>query len=75
MNKKCPKLEKCPFFLDEMADKPGTAAIYKKSFCLGDNSDCARLMVSRKLGPKATPKDLYPNQKKRALDLIEEDKK
>jgi hypothetical protein len=75
MSKKCIKLEKCPFFHDKMSEKPATAELYKKRFCLGDNTECARWIVSQTLGPEGTPLDLFPNQKSRAQRLIDSQKK
>jgi hypothetical protein len=74
MGKKCIKLEKCPFFLDKMANKPGTAELFKKRFCLGDNTDCARWILFQALGPVEALESLFPNQKEKALKLIEEEK-
>jgi hypothetical protein len=53
-----------------MSKKPGTAEIYKKKYCLGDNVDCARYMVFQKLGKANVPADLYPNQSNIAQKLI-----
>jgi hypothetical protein len=65
----CPRIEKCPFFNDKMMlDKPGLAAMYKQHYCMDKYTECARYMVSEKLGPGAVPADLCPNQ----LDLVEQ---
>ncbi|WP_419658530.1 uncharacterized protein Dvar_73560 [Desulfosarcina variabilis str. Montpellier] len=66
----CECLPTCPFFNDKMANKPGTADMFKKKFCLGDNTNCARYIVMKKLGKPNVPPDLYPNQKKMAEQLI-----
>lgn len=66
----CPSLPKCPFFNDRMANKPAMAAMMKKSFCQGDNSKCARWIVSRAKGGPAVPADLFPNQDERVAALI-----
>ena len=66
----CECLATCPFFNDKMANKPGTAAMFKQKYCLGDNTDCARHMVLKKLGKPNVPADLFPNQKDLAERLI-----
>lgn len=68
----CPKIEKCPFFHDRMASKPSTAEMYKRSYCQGDNSQCARWVASKVL--TAVPVTLFPNQLDRAKELIAEAK-
>lgn len=64
----CPKLTKCPFFNDKMADKPAMANLYKKQFCKGNNDKCARFQVGS--AGKDVPLDLYPNQVDRVKELI-----
>ncbi len=71
MDHKCEKLEKCPFFNEKMKNMPATAAGYKRKFCLGDNSTCARYLVSTKLGGIEELQGLFPNQFDRANELIE----
>ncbi|GAB7081049.1 hypothetical protein [Megalodesulfovibrio paquesii] len=68
----CVNIEKCIFFNDKMANKPGTAALLKKSYCLGDFEACARFMVCKSLGREKTPSDLFPNQTDRAAALIKQ---
>lgn len=57
----CECLPKCPFFNDKMKDTEGLGSMYKKKYCLGDNSMCARHMIFRKLGRECVPANLYPN--------------
>ena len=64
----CEKINKCPFFQDRMSNMPGTAALYKKRFCQGNNSDCARYRVVQAGLPM--PDDLFPNMLDKALDII-----
>jgi len=66
----CECLPGCPFFNDKMEDTHGLGAIYKKKYCLGDNSKCARYMVFRQLGKQNVPVDLFPNMHDRALKII-----
>jgi hypothetical protein len=53
-----------------MGKKPGTAEMFKKKYCLGDNTDCARHMVMKNLGKPNVPSDLFPNQKNVAEQLV-----
>lgn len=66
----CECLPKCPFFNDRMADKPATAAIMKKSYCLGDSTNCARHVVFLKLGSASVPADLFPSQIDRVPGIL-----
>ena len=66
----CECLPTCIFFNDKMTNKPGTADMFKKKYCLGDNTDCARHIVMKKLGKPKVPADLFPNQKDAAERLI-----
>lgn len=64
----CPKIEKCPFFHDRMGSKPSTAEMFKKSYCQGDNTNCARWQASKVL--QAVPLTLFPNQLDRVPELV-----
>lgn len=66
----CECLGGCPFFNDKMKDKEGTASIYKKKYCQGAFSQCARHMVFKKLGRPAVPTNLYPNMQEQAKVII-----
>lgn len=66
----CKLLSSCIFFNDKMGNKPGTAAMYKKKYCQGDNMECARYMVFKALGKSKVPDNLFPNQKDRAKEVI-----
>ena len=63
----CEKLEKCPFFLDKMANMPAVADLMKQEFCKGSKTDCARYMVSS--AGVAVPSDLFPNDREKAIQL------
>ncbi|GAB6062971.1 hypothetical protein [Deferrisoma palaeochoriense] len=67
---KCECLPRCPFFNDKMANMPRMAETYKKRYCLGDNSQCARYMVFKAWGRERVPPDLFPNQRERARQLL-----
>jgi hypothetical protein len=66
----CELLGGCPFFNDQMANMPGTAAGFKRSYCQGENGNCARYMVFKALGRPRVPADLFPNQEERARKVI-----
>ena len=57
----CELLEGCIFFNGKMQEMPATAGMIKERLCRGDNSECARYMVFRKLGRSRVPLDLFPN--------------
>ena len=66
----CECLPGCPFFNDKMSDSGGMGAIYKKKYCLGDNSECARYMVFKTLGRGHVPANLYPNNVEQARAIL-----
>jgi hypothetical protein len=66
----CELLAGCLFFNDKMKDTEGLGAIYKRNYCLGENSKCARYMVFKKLGKPAVPINLYPNMMDQANRII-----
>jgi len=66
----CECLKGCPFFNDKIKDTEGMGAIYKKKYCLGDNSECARYMVFKKIGKAGVPANLYPNMHDRAKAIL-----
>jgi hypothetical protein len=53
-----------------MPDSSGLGALYKRRYCLDENSKCARHLVLTRLGAGAVPPDLYPNMSERARQLI-----
>ena len=68
----CELLKGCLFFNDKMSDQVGMGAIYKKAYCLGDSSKCARFVVAKALGRENVPANLYPNMANRACQIIED---
>ena len=66
----CECLGGCPFFNDKMPDDEGMGAIYKKKYCQGDYSACARYVIFKKLGKAAVPVNLYPNMIDKAKEII-----
>lgn len=63
----CECLSGCRFFNDKMANMPSISEMFKKSYCKGDNSKCARYVVFKALGRPKVPENLFPNQ----LDIAE----
>ena len=72
---KCEKLEKCPFYNDKMKMDSGLGAMYKKKYCEGDKSICARYIVATQLGAEYVTTNLYPNMNDVANKLLAEHKK
>ena len=66
----CECLSGCPFFNDKMKDTEGLGAIYKKKYCLGDYSECARHKIFKKFGKGNVPDNLYPNMHDRAKSIL-----
>jgi hypothetical protein len=54
-----------------MKEMEGMARIYKRRYCQGDNTECARFVVFSALGKEQVPADLYPNMRERAQAIIE----
>ena len=66
----CECLPRCPFFNDKMANMPGMAAIQKRRYCQGDNTQCARHIVLKALGREKVPPDLFPSDTDRAKAIL-----
>ena len=71
----CEKLEKCPFYQGKMDMESGLGAMYKKKYCEGDKTICARYIVATKLGSEFVNNSLYPNMNDKADKLLAENKK
>jgi hypothetical protein len=54
-----------------MPIQSGLGAIYKKKYCLGSNTKCARWLVLQNLGPEHVPNTLYPGMFDVASEIIE----
>jgi hypothetical protein len=67
----CELIKGCIFFNDQMANMPGTAKMYKTTYCKGKFAECARRLVFESLGRERVPKDLFPNQKEKAQRIID----
>ena len=64
----CERLTTCPFFAGHMANMPGVADLMKKTYCLGDETQCARYQVAS--AGTAVPPDLLPNDVGRANRIL-----
>ncbi len=71
----CEKLEKCPFYQGKMDMDSGLGAIYRKKYCEGDKSTCARYKISTTLGPEFVTNSIFPNMNDLADKMIAENKK
>ena len=67
----CPCLPRCPFFEDTVGAMPATAKMYRDRYCLAIYTRCARFLVFRKAGRENVPRNLHPNQVRRAQYLID----
>ena len=69
---KCPLIEMCIFFNDEMGNKPDLISkSFKIRFCQCSNEQCARWQVYCELGQPGVPRELYPNQADRVIKIIQ----
>lgn len=66
----CPSVVRCPFYNDQIPDKPAIINLYKARYCQDKYETCARWKVASTLGKEAVPLDLYPNQFERANQII-----
>ena len=71
----CEKLPKCPFYQGKMDINSGLGAMYKKKYCEGDKTICARYIISTKLGPEFVNNNIYPNMTDVANNLLKEHNK
>ena len=71
----CEKLAACPFYQGDMKMESGLGAMYKKKYCEGDKTACARYMVAETVGKDFVTGDLYPNMVDKAKKIIEENSK
>ena len=70
----CEKLQKCPFYQGKMNMDSGLGSMYKKKYCEGDKTLCARYIVATKLGAEYVTNSLYPNMNDAANKLLEDHK-
>jgi hypothetical protein len=68
----CENLAGCAFYNDKMDIDSAIGRMYKRRYCKGDKTLCARYMVATQLGGAFVPTDLYPNMHERAVKIVEE---
>jgi hypothetical protein len=66
----CECLAGCIFFNDKMPIDTGIGSMFKKNYCQGSSTNCARYLVFKKFGKGTVPGNLYPNQNERAKNII-----
>ena len=71
----CEKLSKCPFYNDKMDINKGIGAMYKRKYCEGDKTICARYIVATQLGAEYVTNQLHPNMNAMADKLLAEHQK
>ena len=68
----CELLSRCKFMKEGFDGDHKTRDRYKRSYCRGDNTHCARYMVYISCGSGAVPGDLQPYQSEKARIIIKE---
>ena len=71
----CEKLAKCPFYQGKMNMETGLGSMYKRKYCEGDKTQCARYRISTTVGPEFVTNNIYPNMRDLADKIIAENKK
>ena len=66
----CEFLKECLFFNNKMPIDSALGALFKKNYCQGDSTSCARYKVGKKLGREKVPADLYPIMLERVNEII-----
>lgn len=67
---RCEWAERCPFFNDEVGYSIELQEGMRARYCLGDNSDCARLHSLGLLPLTRVPDDLIPTDHERLAELV-----
>ena len=49
--------------------------MYKKKYCEGDKTTCARYIIATQLGPEFVTNNIYPNMNDLANKMLAEHKK
>ena len=68
----CENLTNCPFYNDKMNINIGLGALYKRKYCEGDKTTCARYRVASAVGKEYVTPLLYPNMDAKAEEIIQE---
>ena len=67
----CKYLNYCPVYQGKLADKEGMKKIFKRRYCEGDYSNCARYQIASTIGESHVPEGLLPNQNEKAKEVLE----
>lgn len=67
----CECIAECPFYNDKMDSALQLGPMYKRTYCLGDKTHCARYMVFEKLGKEKVPEKLYPISVEQAKGILD----
>jgi len=71
MENACPKVEKCPIFINNVLAIENAAVAYRKLYCeagLQKYSNCKRYIVSNRIGK--CPPDIMPNCSRTVEEII-----
>lgn len=68
----CEFIKVCPFFNDQLGNKPDKVEDMKEKYCKNNNLNCARYLVANAAGKENMPPDLFPHEKMRAYAVIAE---
>lgn len=72
MGNTCPKVEKCPIFINNVLTVENAEVAYRKLYCEAGQakySSCKRFIVSNKAG--SCPPDVMPNCSKTIEEILE----
>ncbi len=71
----CPKKDACSLLTDKTFQKmPGLLQRFRKNFCEGDFTLCARYKVAAACADDVVPESMLPTQIDWALQIIQEEK-
>jgi hypothetical protein len=68
----CENIKGCLFYNDKMDIDSALGKMYKRKYCEGDKTICARYIVASRIGRENVPANLYPNMHERAKKILEE---
>jgi hypothetical protein len=64
----CPVIRECAFFTMLLSDESSLAGLFRQRYCRSRSEECARNVVAR--SGAAVPEDLFPNQDRRAAEIV-----
>jgi len=67
---RCEWTDICPFFGCEVGFSPDLNRTMRERYCLGDNSECARMEIFDLLPMTRIPEDLIPSDRVRVAELV-----